>query len=68
LGGKVVGRQNGIEELGEIFDADSGQFFEDFTGNEVVARGFFEIEMVDGSLDIGIGETGDWRVNLVWSP
>jgi hypothetical protein len=27
--------------MGEIFDADSGQFFEDFTGNEVVARGFF---------------------------
>jgi hypothetical protein len=68
LGGEVVEKQDGIEELGEIFDADSGQFFEDFTGNEVVARGFFGIEIVDGSLDIGIGETGDWRVNLIWGP
>jgi hypothetical protein len=41
LGGEVVEKQDGIEELSEIFDADSGQFFEDFTGNEVVARGFF---------------------------
>jgi hypothetical protein len=45
--------------LGEIFDADSGHFFEDFTGNEVVARRFFGTEMTDGSLDIGIGETGE---------
>jgi hypothetical protein len=37
----------------------------DFTGNEVVAREFFGIEMVGGSLDIGIGETGDWRVKPV---
>jgi hypothetical protein len=41
LGEEVVEKQDGIEELGEIFDADCGQFFEDFTGNEVVARGFF---------------------------
>jgi hypothetical protein len=41
LGGEVVQKQDGIEELGEIFDDDSGQFFEDFTGNEVIARGFF---------------------------
>jgi hypothetical protein len=40
LGGEVV-EQDGTEELGEIFDAESGQFSEDFTGNEVVARGFF---------------------------
>jgi hypothetical protein len=26
LGGEVVEKQDGIEELGEIFDADSGQF------------------------------------------
>jgi hypothetical protein len=26
LGGEVVKKQDGIEELGEIFDADSGQF------------------------------------------
>jgi hypothetical protein len=26
------------------------------------------IEMVDGSLDIGIGDTGDWRVNLDTGP
>jgi hypothetical protein len=68
LGGEVVEKQDGIEELGEIFDADSGQFFEDFAGNEVVARGFFGIEMVDGSLDIGIGETGDRPVKLIWDP
>jgi hypothetical protein len=59
LGGEVVEKQDGIEELGEIFDADSGQYFEDFTSNEVIARGCFGIEMVDGSLDIGIGQTGD---------
>jgi hypothetical protein len=41
LGGEVVEKQDCIEELGEIFDADSGQFLEDFNGNEVVARGFF---------------------------
>jgi hypothetical protein len=40
LGGEVVEKQDGIEKLSEIFDADRGQFFEDFTGNEVVARGF----------------------------
>jgi hypothetical protein len=39
LGGEVVEKQDGIEELSEIFDADRRQFFEDFTGNEVVARG-----------------------------
>jgi hypothetical protein len=64
----VVEKQDGIEELGEIFDADRGQLFEDFIGNEVVARGFFGIEMVDCSLDIGVGETGDWRVKLIWGP
>jgi hypothetical protein len=37
----VVEKQDGIEDSGEIFDADSGQFFGDFTGNEVVAWGFF---------------------------
>jgi hypothetical protein len=58
VGREVVEKQDGIEELGEIFDADSGQFFEDFTGNEVIAREFFGIEMVDGSLGISIGETG----------
>jgi hypothetical protein len=63
LGGEVVEKQDGIEELGEIFDADSGQLFKDFTSNEVVARGFFGNEMVDRSLDIGIGETGYWRVS-----
>jgi hypothetical protein len=41
LGREVVEEQDGIEELGEIFDANSGQFLEDFTGNEVIARGFF---------------------------
>jgi hypothetical protein len=61
LGGEVVEKQDGIEDLGEIFDANSGKFFEDFTGNEVIARGFFWLEMVDDSLDISTGKTGDWR-------
>jgi hypothetical protein len=47
LGGEVVEKQDGIEELGEIFYANSGQFFEDFSGNEVISRGFFWFEMVD---------------------
>jgi hypothetical protein len=66
LGGGVVEKQDGIEELGEIFDANSGQFLEDFTGNEVIARDFFWVEMVDDSLDISIGKTEDWRVKLIW--
>jgi hypothetical protein len=41
LGGEVVEKQDGIEELGEIFDANSRQFLEDFTSNEGLARGFF---------------------------
>jgi hypothetical protein len=68
LGWEIVEKQDGIEELGEIFDANSRQFSEDFTGNEVVAREFFGIEMVDNSLDIGIGEMGDWWVKLIWGP
>jgi hypothetical protein len=68
LGGEVVEKQDGIEELSEIFDADRGQFFEDFTGNEVVAKGFFGIKMIGGSLDIGMGEAGEWRVKLIWGP
>jgi hypothetical protein len=41
LGGEVVEKQDGINELGEIFDANSRQFLEDFASNEVIARGFF---------------------------
>jgi hypothetical protein len=41
LGREVVEKQDDIEDLGEIYDDNSGQFFEDFTGNEVIARGFF---------------------------
>jgi hypothetical protein len=52
LGGEVVEKQDGIEELGEIFDANSRQFLEDFTSNEVIAKGFFWVEMVDDSLNI----------------
>jgi hypothetical protein len=33
LGREVVEKQDGIEQLGEIFDAYSKQFFEDFTSN-----------------------------------
>jgi hypothetical protein len=35
LGGEVVEKQDGIEELGEIFNANSRQFLENFTSNEV---------------------------------
>jgi hypothetical protein len=68
LGGEVIEKTDGIEELGEIFDANSEQFFEDFTGNEVVARGVLWFEMVDDSLDISVGKTGDWRVKPIWCP
>jgi hypothetical protein len=37
------------------------KLFEDFTVNEVVARGFFWFEMVDDSLHISMGKTVDWR-------
>jgi hypothetical protein len=66
LGAEVVEKQDGIEELGEIFDADSGQFLEDFTGNEVISRGFVWFEMVDDSLDISMGKTVDWQFTLIW--
>jgi hypothetical protein len=66
LGGGVVEKQDGIEELGEIFDANSGQFLEDFAGNEVIARGYFWIEMVDDSLDISMSKAVDWRFKLIW--
>jgi hypothetical protein len=66
LGGEVVEKQDGIEELGDIYDVCNGQFFEDFTSNEVIARRFFWFEMFDDSLDIGIGKTRDWRVKLIW--
>jgi hypothetical protein len=48
LGGEVVEKQDSIEELGEIFDADSAQFFEDFTGTEVtiLSRKHVQIEVI----------------------
>jgi hypothetical protein len=33
MAGGVVQKQDGIEKLSEIFDAYSGQFFEDFISN-----------------------------------
>jgi hypothetical protein len=59
LGGEVVEKQDGIEELGEIFDVNSKQFLEDFTGNEFIARGFLWVEMVDDSLDISMSKSVD---------
>jgi hypothetical protein len=53
-GGEVIEKQDGIEELGEIFNANSRQFLEDFTRNEVRDRGFSWVEMVDDSLDISL--------------
>jgi hypothetical protein len=66
IGREVVEKQDDIEELGEIFDANSRQFLEDFTGNEVTARGFFWVEMVDDSLDISVSKAVDWRFKLMW--
>jgi hypothetical protein len=66
LEGEVVEKEDGTEELGVIFDANSMQFLEDFTGNEVIARGFFWVEMVDDSLDISICKMVDWRFKLIW--
>jgi hypothetical protein len=66
LGGEVVEKQDGIEELGEIFDAISRQFLEDFTSNEVIARGMFWVEMVDDSLDISVSKAVNWRFKLIW--
>jgi hypothetical protein len=37
----VVEEKDCIEEVGEKFDADRGQFEEDFACDEVVAGGFF---------------------------
>jgi hypothetical protein len=66
LGGEVVEKQDGIEELGEIFDANSRQFLEDFTSTEVIARGLFWVEMVDDSLDISVSKAVNWRLKLIW--
>jgi hypothetical protein len=66
FGGEVVEKQDGIEELGEIFDANSRQFLEDLTSNEVIARGFFWVEMVDDSLDISVSKAVDLRFKLIW--
>jgi hypothetical protein len=66
LGGEVVEKQDGIEELCEIFDANSRQFLEDFASNEVIARGFFGVEMADDSLDISVSKAVDWRFKLIW--
>jgi hypothetical protein len=52
LGGEVVEEKDCIEEVGEKFDADRGQFEEDFACDEVVAGGFFWAEPSDGCLDI----------------
>jgi hypothetical protein len=41
LGREVVEEQDGVELLGEVFSTDCGQFFENFTGDEIVAWGFF---------------------------
>jgi hypothetical protein len=65
IGREVVEKQDGIEELGEIFDAYSRQFLENFTGNEVIARGFSWVEVADDSLDIGMGKTVDFRWALL---
>jgi hypothetical protein len=45
--------------LGEEYDADRGQFFEDFTSYEGIAWRFSGVELEDGSMDIGRFEVGD---------
>jgi hypothetical protein len=66
LEGEVVEKRGGIGDLGEIFDANSRQFLEDFPSNEVIARGFFWVEMVDDSLAISVSKVVDWRFKLIW--
>jgi hypothetical protein len=47
------------------FFTDYGQFFENLTGDEIVAWGFFCIEEINGGLDISSYEAGDRRFKLV---
>jgi hypothetical protein len=65
LGKEVVGEQDGVQKLCEIFSADYGQFFDNFTGDEIVDRGFFWIEVIKVCLDISSCEAGDRRFKLV---
>jgi hypothetical protein len=51
-----------------VFSTDYGQFFENFTGDEIVAWGFFWIEVINGRLDIRSCEAGDRRFKLVRGP
>jgi hypothetical protein len=55
LGGEVAEKQDGFKS----WVTTTGQqwpVLEDFTGNEVVARGFFGIEMVDGILKFSMND------------
>jgi hypothetical protein len=42
-----------------VFRIDYGQFFKNLTGDEIVAWGFFWIEVINGCLDISSYEAGD---------
>jgi hypothetical protein len=65
LGREVGETEVSVEEIGEEYDSDKGQFFEDFTSYEVIAWRFSGVELEDGSMDIGRCEVGDRRVQLV---
>jgi hypothetical protein len=54
--------------LGEIFDANSKQFLEDFTSNELIARVFFISAEYSGGLavqaDMGFLRLEGWVLRL----
>jgi hypothetical protein len=47
LGREVGETEDSVEEVGEEYDSDRGQFFEDFTSYEVIAY-------MNVSVDIGL--------------
>jgi hypothetical protein len=51
LGREVGETEDSVEEMGEEYDSDRGQFFEDFTSYEVIAWRFSGVELEDGSMD-----------------
>jgi hypothetical protein len=65
LGREIGEPEDSVEEVGEEYDSDRGQFSEDFTGDEVVSWRFSGVEVEDGSMDIGRCEVRERGVQLV---
>jgi hypothetical protein len=62
LGREVGETEDSVEEVGEEYDSDRGQFFEDFSSYEVIAWRFSGVELEDGSMDIGSMDIGRCEV------